>query len=173
MSFELTLFNAGFHQTALEKQSVADVMKCNELTAKYGLSLTESQAIALVGTRITTLKEIGRIEFGGGVINKIIDAFCDSPYFSIHQYEETLHELIKIFYHCKNETLDLICDDELIASMKKSFDGICQGSLELLAGRELENLCRNLRYGDKLNGAHHDDIHEEDEHGILEEIESN
>ena len=31
--------------------------------------------------------------------------------------------------------------------MKNSFNGRCQGSLELLAGRELEKMARNLRYG--------------------------
>lgn len=54
----------------------------------------------------------------------------------MYNYVETLHELIEIFYFYKNETLDLISDDELIKFMKNSFDGKCQGSLELLSGRE-------------------------------------
>jgi hypothetical protein len=31
--------------------------------------------------------------------------------------------------------------------MKKSFDGVCQGSLELLSGRELDKFARSIRYG--------------------------
>ncbi len=31
--------------------------------------------------------------------------------------------------------------------MKEAFDGVCQGSLELLADRELYWIARNLRYG--------------------------
>ena len=37
-----------------------------------------------------------------GVIEKIILAFCDSPYISMHNYEETIHELLEIFYYYKN-----------------------------------------------------------------------
>ncbi len=105
------------------------------------------QALALVETRSHALKENGRIEFGGGVIDKIINEFCNSPYLSMHNYEETLHELLEIFYYYKNETLDLIGDEKLIRYMKNAFDGACQGSLELLSGRELYKLARNLRFG--------------------------
>ncbi|WP_309446508.1 DUF6323 family protein [Desulfosporosinus nitroreducens] len=35
--------------------------------------------IELVETRTFSLKSNGRIEFGGGVIDKIIKEFCDSP----------------------------------------------------------------------------------------------
>ena len=143
MSFELSLFSGAL----VEKQAANEVMKCNDLTVKFGLVLTEAQALALVETRSRALKENGRIEFGGGVIDKIINEFCDSPYLSMHNYEEILHELLEIFYYYKNETLDLMSDDELVKYMKNSFDGICQGSLELLSGRELYKLARNLRYG--------------------------
>lgn len=143
MAFELSLFGGAL----VEKQAVNEVMKCNDLTVKFGLVLTEAQALALVETRSFALKENGRIEFGGGVIDKIINKFCDSPYLTTHNYEETLHELLETFYYYKNETLDLMSDDDLIQYMKNAFDGVCQGSLELLAGRELYKLARNLRYG--------------------------
>lgn len=143
MAFELSLFSGAL----VEKQAVNEVMKCNDLTVKFGLVLTETQALVLVETRSFALKENGRIEFGGGVIDKIINEFCDSPYLSMHNYEETLHELLETFYYYKNETLDLISDDDLVKYMKNAFDGICQGSLELLSGRELYKLARNLRYG--------------------------
>ncbi len=47
----------------------------------------------------------------------------------------------------KNETLDLIPDDELIGLMRDYFETRCQGSIDLLLNRELEQLARNLRYG--------------------------
>lgn len=143
MAFELSLISG----TLVKKQAVSEVIKCNDLTSKFGLVLTEAQALALVETRSFALKRNGRIEFGGGVIDKIINEFCDSPYLSMHNYEETLHELLEIFYHCKNETLDLMSDDDLIKYMKNAFNGICQGSIELLSERELYKLARNLRYG--------------------------
>ena len=165
MVFELSLFGNAF----IEKQAVQEVMKCNELTGKFGLQLNETQALMLVETRSFALKENGRIEFGGGVIDKIINVFCDSPYLFMDNYEETLHELLELFYHYKNETMDLMNDDELIEFMKESFDGCCQGSLELLAGRELFNLARKLRYGydpeDSDDTEEFEDEFEEDEYG--------
>lgn len=62
-------------------------------------------------------------------------------------YTATLHERIEIFYYYKSEMVDLISDDDLIKFMKSSFDGICQGSLDLLSGRELYRLAKNLRFG--------------------------
>lgn len=165
MVFELSLFSGAL----VEKQAVNEVMKCNNLTLKFGLILTEAQALALVETRSFALKGNGRIEFGGGVIDKIINEFCDSPYLSMHNYEETLHELLETFYYYKNETLDLISDDDLIKYMKNAFNGICQGSLELLSGRELYKLAQNLRYGyapDYADDAIQLDEDEEDEYGI-------
>lgn len=49
--------------------------------------------------------------------------------------------------------MDYIPDDELISFMKRHFDGKCQGSLEYLSGTSLEELCRNTRYGYKLEAA--------------------
>ena len=164
MSFELSLFQSGFNNALVQKQAVNEVMKMNDTTMKYGLMLTEQQSIALVETRSFALRNTGRIEFGGGVIDKIIYEFCDSPYISMHNYDAILHEIMEAFYYYKNETLDLISDDELIGYMKKMFDGVCQGSVELLSGRELERLARNLRQGrafDSLEDAGQDEDEED------------
>lgn len=143
MGFELIPFAAGL----IQKQAVNEVILCNDFTQRFGLVLTQAQAIELVETRTFALRDNGRIEFGGGVIDKIIKAFCDSPYISMPGYAETLHALIEMFYYYKNETMDLISDDDLIKFMKSSFDGVCQGSLDLLSGRELSRLAKNLRFG--------------------------
>ncbi|MDR1687745.1 MAG: DUF6323 family protein [Clostridiales bacterium] len=143
MGFELISFTSGL----IEGQAVSEVIKCNVYTERFGLRLTQAQAAELVETRSLSLRDNGRIEFGGGVIDKIIKAFCDSPFISAYDYAETLHELIEIFYIYKNETHDLIGDDDLIKFMKTSFDGVCQGSLDLLSGRELYRLAKNLRFG--------------------------
>ena len=147
MPFELIPAASGL----LQKQAINEVIKCNGFTEQYGLRLTETQAKELVETRSFALNQTGRIEFGGGVIDKVIKAFCDSPYISMHNYAETIHELVEIFYYYKNETLDMISDDDLIKFMKDSFDNICQGSLELLSGRELYKLARKLRFGSAYN----------------------
>lgn len=149
MQFELIPAASGL----LQKQAENEVIKCNRFTEKYGLTLTPTQAKELVETRTFALNQNGRIEFGGGVIDKIIRAFCDSPYISMHNYVETIHELMEIFYYYKNETLDLISDDDLIKFMKESFDNVCQGSLELLSGRELYKLAKKLRVGSDFDDS--------------------
>lgn len=91
-----------------------------------------------------TLRKTGRIELGDGVAPKLAAAFCDSPYVTKENYEETLHELIELFYGFKNETYDVVGDDALIGYMKRAFDGECRGSLELLSGSVLPALARKL-----------------------------
>ena len=157
MIFELTPLIPGFFQ----KQAVDAVAKCNDYTARYGLILTPAQALELVETRSIALRDNGRIEFGGGVIDKIIREFCGSPHISMHNYTQTIHELLEIFYYYKNETFDLVSDDDLIMQMKTSFDGVCQGSLDLLSGRELDRLARDLRSGHRY-GCTGDDYTEGD-----------
>lgn len=143
MNFDLVSFASG----SIQKHAVHEVMKCNEYTEPFGLSLTQAQAVALVETRSHALRSNGRIEFGGGIIDKLTRAFCDSPYISMQNYAQTLHDLTEMFYYYKNETMDMMTDDELIQFMKTAFDGICQGSLELLAERELYQMAQNLGFG--------------------------
>ncbi len=143
MSFEIMNISSEL----IQELAVAELEKCNAFTAQFGLTLSRYDAVELVETRTLALKGNGRIEFGGGVIQKIIREFCNSPYLSMHNYAESLHDLTDMFYFFKNETLDLMSDDDLIKFMKDKFDSICQGSLELLLGRELFNMARNLRFG--------------------------
>lgn len=158
LSFELIPFASGM----IQKQAVSEVVKCNDYTARFGLALTQAQAVELVETRSASLRDTGRIEFGGGVIDKLIREFCDSPYISAGDYAQTLHELIELFYYYKNETFDLLPDDDLIQWMKSAYDGVCHGSIDLLSGRELERLARNLRFGLPADNPA-DDFTEEDE----------
>jgi len=158
LSFELIPGTSGF----ILKQAAGEVIKCNDYTIRYGLILTTAQALELVETRFVALSANGRIEFGGGVIDKIIKEFCDSPYIFMHNYTQTIHELLEIFYYYKNETLDLVSDDDLIKRMKTAFDGICQGSLDLLSGRELDRFARNIRSGYRYDYSQ-DDFSEEEE----------
>ncbi len=135
-----------------QKPVVREIMRCNDFTRKFSLSLTGEEVKALLLTRAESLKACGRIEFSGGVIIKLIRAFCDSPYITSENYAETLHELIECFYFYKNDTLDLCSDDEMIAFMENSFNGPCQGSVDLLREREMEKMSVRLRYGEFEEG---------------------
>lgn len=120
-----------------QRRQAEKLLACNEQTAPHGLTLTANQAEALTVTQEETLKVTGRVEFGCGVTERLIFAFCDSPYITQENYEATLHELIEMFYAFKNETADEVGDDALIDVMKEAFDGECCGSVELLSGTAL------------------------------------
>ncbi len=150
--------DGNFSLQPLEMQKLAamqELRNCNELTARYGLALSEAQMQALVEGRFGALIDTGRVEFGEGVLKKLIYAFCDSPYVIQDNYEETILELQDSFYYYKNESMGLIADDELIGFMKIVFDGRAQGSLEYLTGTSLDELCRYARDGgyDPLDGG--------------------
>ena len=134
-------------QNMKKKQLAMEIKKCNEITMKYGVTLSDTQIENLINKRFESLKNTGRIEFGDGILKELIEVFCDSPYIIQENYEETLEELQDIFYFFKGEAMDQIADDELIEFMKEYFNGECQGSIEYLSGTNLEELCRNTRYG--------------------------
>lgn len=136
-----------FGRQALAKYAVRDILCCNEETEAYGLVLTQEQALELVETRNIALKDAGRLEFGEGIIGKLIRTFCDSPYLTPRNYAATIHSLVEIFYAYKNETLDRLSDDELIGFVRSVFDMPCQGSTELLAGTVLDWFAREVRRG--------------------------
>lgn len=161
MGFDLISLSSG----VMQKQAVRDILRCNERSEQYGLVLTPEQAKELAETRDTSLRENGRIEFGAGVVDKIINAFCDSPYLMKENYVETLHELVELFYYYKTEAEDRITDDDLIAFMKEAFNGECAGSLELLASRELFYLAQDLRddFPAKSAKKKQSDVDEEEE----------
>lgn len=127
--------------------SAEDRNECAQLMERFGLSLSQSQIQTLEERRCQALKDTGRVEFGGGVLKKLIYAFCDSPYVSQDNCEETLLELQDLFYYFKNESMEKLSDDELIEAMYHSFHEEANGSLEYLAGTSLEALCRGLRCG--------------------------
>ena len=134
-------------QNIQKKQAVIELQGCNELTIKYGLTLSDEDINELVEYRFKALKDTGRIEFSEGVMKKIVEDFCDSPYIMQQNYKDTLMELQDCFYYFKGEAMEQIADDELITFMKIHFNEECHGSLEYLSETNLEELCRNTRYG--------------------------
>ena len=132
---------------AQKQAAVQELRDCNVLTTRYGLTLSEAQIQSLVAGRHGALVDTGRVEFGNGILKKLIYAFCDSPYLAQESYVETLLDLQDSFYYFKNESMDRISDDKLIEFMKTVFDGRAQGSLDYLSGTSLEDLCRHAREG--------------------------
>ena len=124
-----------------------EIRCCNELNQLYGLTLTETDIAELVELRGQALKNTGRVEFGGGILPKLIRAFCKSPYVDAYNYAATLGDLQEAFYYFRNESEDWFSDDELIEFMEQVFNGQAHGSTEVLTTISLEELCRWARNG--------------------------
>lgn len=145
---ELMPFQAQMQAAA--EQALRD---CNEVSGRYGLALSETEIRELTACRVQALKDTERVEFGEGILPKLIDAFCDSPFLEADAYASTLADLQDAFYYFKNESMDRFSDDELIELMVKVFNGRAQGSAEYLTGTSLEELCRYARDGWDLHDA--------------------
>lgn len=140
-----------FALTALnmqKKQMITELVKCNETSGQYGLTLTENQIGGLVAHRFETLHNTGRVEFGGGILKQLIEKFCTSPFILQEDYEYTLSALQESFYYFKNECEDNIYDEDLIDYMRIYFDDACRGSIEKLDGATLGELleCAKKRF---------------------------
>ena len=132
----------------LQKQNqLCQVIKTNEVSEHFGLSLTEQDAELILAERQNSLKKQRRIEFGEGITAKIIYEFCDSPYINQDNYVETITRLQDIFYQYKNEMHDEITDDELLHLMKEQFEKICFGDPDYLEGTGLYNFAEAIRAG--------------------------
>jgi hypothetical protein len=135
------------YDSIISKQIYAEIQLCNENTLEYGLKLSDGDIKAIIKTRSEALSSNGRVEFGGGIIKKIIFVFRDSPYISQYNYVETINDLVETFYYYKNETMEKISDDELIDLMKRYFDNECQGSIEILRYKYLEGVANDIKFG--------------------------
>lgn len=114
----------------------------NRETEAHGLRLTRAQASRLREARVQSLRRTGRVEFAPGRIERLIRAFCDSPYLTQENYADTLGALIELFDTVKTEVDDRISDAALIAALRTAFDGVCRGSLESLADEMLAQVVR-------------------------------
>ncbi len=130
-----------------KQEELLKILDCNKKTEPYGLVLTSEDVTNLMTTRKSSLTDNQRVEFGSGILPKLIDSFCDSQYINQENYTNTLAELQEVFYLYKNETQDELTDDELISFMRKQFDEICFGDMEYLRNTCLERYARATRAG--------------------------
>lgn len=129
------------------KLEAAAVMAANEKSGQFGLTLSEGEATELVQYRNESLRAWQRVEFGQGILEKLINTFCDSKYINQSDYLQTLEQLQDIFYEFKNEAQDLLTDDELLTFMKEQYEGVCCGDLEYLEGTCLVKFTQVIRAG--------------------------
>lgn len=132
--------------------------ECNRASQRYGLSLSPLEMHALGEARVKALENTGRVEFGGGILKKLILAFCDSPYITQNSYAGILAQLQEIFYYFKNESLERLTDEELL-ELCGDFSTVRPMVAGDAAGSSLEELCRGLqrRRPEKKEGEQEDE----------------
>lgn len=126
-------------------KAASELEACNREIERYGLALSARDVQALVAGRLESLELSDRVEFGGGVVAQIVLAFAGSPFVSQANLVPTVLELQELFYEFRNESLDQIPDDELIAKMRSLFDDPAEGDLVYLEEALFEGLARHVR----------------------------
>lgn len=130
-----------------EKNQLAKIVEVNQVTEKYGLTLSEEEAELVLAQKNNALRVQRRVEFGEGITPRIIYEFCDSDFIDQDNYVDTLVRLQEIFYAYKNEMQDEISDDELLHFMREQFDKVCYGDLDYLEGTCLTIFAQAIRAG--------------------------
>lgn len=143
----MNLLNKLLSPGAAVRLHLNDILQTNDYSSRYGLILSEAEALELIEARNQAILDHGRVELSIDSVKKIIKIFCSSGNINSLDYAPLLNELVEVFYFMKNETKDRISDDELINIMKELFDGPSGGSIELLKHRDLPLWLRKLRVG--------------------------
>ena len=106
------------------------------------IPLSRAQLALLRSHEAEALARCGRVDFGGGVLAKLTQAFADSPHIQREELAQTLAALTELFYEFKNATRDALSDDELLRAMAALFNGPAQGSVERLSDASAALLLR-------------------------------
>ncbi|WP_455682618.1 DUF6323 family protein [Thomasclavelia sp.] len=126
------------------QKEVTEILKCNDVSCRYGIILKESDAKELIIVRQETIKDVGLIEFKSTIVEEIVLAFCDSQFITKYDYLDVLSQLVEIFYYYRKELDELISDEDIIKYMQLAFEGPCQGSLEQLSDYQLDKLLDDI-----------------------------
>ena len=135
-------------QKLSEDYQVNRILETNETSKENGLTLTKEEATALVAARGDILKAERRVEFGDSISPKLIRTFSDSSFINQEDYAQTLARLQEIFFLYKNESMDMVTDEELLTIMKNAYENESGGDLEYLEGTALEDFARSVRAGE-------------------------
>lgn len=125
------------------------ILSLNEITGRFGLVLSEKDAVELSETRNKAIFENDRIEIGNGAVPAIVEKFCRSRYVNNENFTYILNEITYLFYYIKTETDDKISDGELVDELFKRFELQCRGSIDVLENREVGRIIRKVNSGDK------------------------
>lgn len=131
--------------TSLTARNKESLTATNHYSVQFGVYLSKTDITQLLKSHVDILKDEERLELGESILSKLVFAFCDSAYIYQDNYADTLDHLQKIFYHYKNDLLDMYTDDELVEMMAIEYNTTCQGSLEYLEETILDKIARKAR----------------------------
>lgn len=140
--FSLMYFNEENNVVSLKN----NLLQTNKQSIKYALFLSDKDAEIIAQANRENLKSQNRVEFGESAVIKIIEKFMQSSYISQDNYADTILTLTEIFYEAKEESLDILSDDEIIDIMFEFFENESGGSADVLQNRDMEYFCRKIRY---------------------------
>ena len=69
------------------------ILSLNEITGRFGLVLSEKDAVELSETRNKAIFENDRIEIGNGAVPAIVEKFCRSRYVNNENFTYILNEI--------------------------------------------------------------------------------
>lgn len=139
-------------QAILPQGAAEALLRRNDLTARFGLTLTRAQCARLAACHADALRETGRVEVGESVLPRFAEALCDSPCVAPETWEETLAEMTALFYRFKGLCRERLGDDALLAAMCGYFNGAAHGCTELLASLDAPTLLR-LAHAERGDGG--------------------
>lgn len=146
MDFQLSALINSSKTLSMQKRC-GSIMAMADIAAENGLKITAKEAEFIAETEENAVAEQQRVEIGTGAAALITEKFIRSAYVTQESFAETIAALVDIFYEAKEESFDMLYDDEIADIMFYFFEHVSEGSTELLQGRDMEEFCRSIRNG--------------------------
>ena len=100
---------AFFQSGLLSPRAHAALARSTAAAAQYGLTFTPAQLDMLADAEARALRQAGRIEFGEGILPRLLYTFCDSPFLDAANAADTLAAMrarLRLFTSLRLEALD-------------------------------------------------------------------
>ena len=146
MDFQLSALINSSKTLSMQKRCDS-IMAMADIAAENGLKITVKDAEFIAEAEENAVAEQQRVEIGTGAAALITEKFIISAYVTQESFAETIAALVDIFYEAKEESFDMLSDDEIADIMFYFFERVSEGSTELLQGRDMEEFCRSIRNG--------------------------
>jgi hypothetical protein len=121
-----------------------DLLQSNNESFEYGLMLSREDVEVIVEWRDASLKHMGRIDLGIDITKKMVEFIYKSQYTNREDYLEAVVDIQDLFYYLKNETLDLISDDDAIDLLSDMYEKFC-GTIRNIQS-EVEEYSKNFKF---------------------------